>query len=347
MIVVIGNYGSTNIGDEAILHGFLKKNYLTNKEEKVIVFSSNPSYTIDCLKDFNYYINVDIVYTIPTGIRSFFKSIFTFSILKNIFYIKKANKIIFAGGGLLQDDEIAAIWIWFFRFLFCRVLNKNIEWHAISIGPINYKISKKIINIIIKYSKYISVRDKNFFLNNQKFFFEEDYVLLLDLFKDYNIVYDKSDNKNNIFIGVSLRLHKKMNNDFLSKFMQVLYNVQQKYNNIYFITLPFETYKNDDRNILSKLNLSNIYYINSFFKPCDIIRQMCKCDIIIGMRLHSLIFANKLNIPYIPIIYSPKINNFVSELDIKYLDISNFNYEYFFNQLNNLLLNIKKYKYEK
>lgn len=338
MIVLIGNYGSTNIGDEAILHGAIKRLYAENQDEKIIVFSCNPKYTKHSLIKTKYK-DIEIICTIPTGIRSFLKSLFTGNIFNNILYIKRANKVIFGGGGLLQDDDIKAIWIWFLKFLFCRVLNKNIEWRSISIGPIHYKISKKIISIIIKYSSYISVRDLNFKFDNKLLPFEQDYVLDLDLISDYNIVYKKY-NDHNIVIGISLRNHKYLTPDFICKITRCLNTIQKNYN-ISFMTLPFEIYNNDDRKILYKLQLPKITYVDNLY-VYDMIKKMLQCDIIIGMRLHSIIFAQKLNIPYIPLIYANKINNFVSDIDNKYLKITDFNYEYFTNKLHWILSNLNK-----
>jgi polysaccharide pyruvyl transferase WcaK-like protein len=45
-----------------------------------------------------------------------------------------------------------------------------------------------------------------------------------------------------------------------------------------------------------------------------IVLELCKeCDLIVGMRYHSLVFAKALNVPFIPLSYAWKTAVFVAE----------------------------------
>src|SRR5690554_5211549 len=47
------------------------------------------------------------------------------------------------------------------------------------------------------------------------------------------------------------------------------------------------------------------------------LEQVSLCDLIIGMRLHSLIYAASYLIPMIGISYDPKIDHFLQRIDMK------------------------------
>jgi len=51
--------------------------------------------------------------------------------------------------------------------------------------------------------------------------------------------------------------------------------------------------------------------------PQQMLRQVGQCDVLIGMRLHSLIYAAGRRVPLIGISYDPKIDHFLSRIDCR------------------------------
>ncbi|MEK4981498.1 polysaccharide pyruvyl transferase CsaB [Bacillus sp. FSL K6-6540] len=49
-------------------------------------------------------------------------------------------------------------------------------------------------------------------------------------------------------------------------------------------------------------------------QPQDMLREVSRCDMILGMRLHSLIYAANQSVPLLGISYDPKINHFLKRL---------------------------------
>ena len=48
--------------------------------------------------------------------------------------------------------------------------------------------------------------------------------------------------------------------------------------------------------------------------PQDMLREVHECDVLIGMRLHSLIYAAGQRVPLIGISYDPKIDHFLKRI---------------------------------
>ncbi|MGG3508620.1 polysaccharide pyruvyl transferase CsaB [Paenibacillus lautus] len=61
-------------------------------------------------------------------------------------------------------------------------------------------------------------------------------------------------------------------------------------------------------------NGSNISFYRDEKQPQDMLREVSRCDMILGMRLHSLIYAANQSVPLLGISYDPKINHFLKRL---------------------------------
>jgi polysaccharide pyruvyl transferase WcaK-like protein len=57
--------------------------------------------------------------------------------------------------------------------------------------------------------------------------------------------------------------------------------------------------------------------------PQHMLAEVNACDILIGMRLHSLIYAASQQVPMIGISYDPKIDQFLQRLDMKAVATTN------------------------
>lgn len=135
-ILIIGNYGAGNFGDELVLESILKM----LPKEKIRVVS----------RDF---------YPFPSGIRSFFISIFTRRIFKTLATYMRANTVIFGGGTLFTSEEPITIWIWSMQILPAIFLRKKIICFGQGIGPIRGRFSKWIMRKIFSRFAHIILRD--------------------------------------------------------------------------------------------------------------------------------------------------------------------------------------------
>lgn len=61
-------------------------------------------------------------------------------------------------------------------------------------------------------------------------------------------------------------------------------------------------------------NGSEISYYVEEQQPQDMLREVSRCDVVLGMRLHSLIYAANRRVPLLGISYDPKIDHFLKRL---------------------------------
>ena len=94
---LIGNYGATNVGDDAILASILK----SHASHEWTVFSADPDDTHSRFK-------VKSAPLFPLGIRSLFK----FGFRKSIRALKSVEAVVLGGGGLFQDNHVFACFLW-------------------------------------------------------------------------------------------------------------------------------------------------------------------------------------------------------------------------------------------
>lgn len=68
----------------------------------------------------------------------------------------------------------------------------------------------------------------------------------------------------------------------------------------------------------SRLSLrkSSVLVVKDVLHPQDMLAQVSQCDVLIGMRLHSLIYAASQYVPMAGISYDPKIDQFLHRLQI-------------------------------
>ncbi len=292
-ILLAGYYGFNNIGDEAILEMFLK--ILEKKVDKknIRILTADPDKTE---KKFNI------------------KGIDRYSFVKVNKAIKEADVVLVGGGSLLQDvTSKKSIYYYLYIIYISKLLNKKIALLSQGIGPINGKINKIVASKVLKKVDYISVRDKNSLEELRKIGLDKkDIMLAADPVINYKSNF-KSKNKNRINIGFSLREWQESNiinliNRLISSFDEKKYE---------FTFIPF--HYDEDVRILENVNCNgrNCNIIRDRKRIDEVYEIISNLDLMVGVRLHSLIFAAAAKIPVIGISYDPKVENFLKSIGEK------------------------------
>lgn len=190
-IVVCGNYGAKNLGDEMILEGLLTTLKSIHPNAEVTVLSGNPEETLEKSSEkFSSEIHrkypekssttgfqIKSLPKFPAGLRSILKSIFTsskYSIApySNATEADKTNKIstdeavkncdyfILGGGGLFGSLTFKANLIWAIQALKAYKYGKPVIMYGQSISPIRWKFVRGLIKKIFEKATLITVRDE-------------------------------------------------------------------------------------------------------------------------------------------------------------------------------------------
>jgi polysaccharide pyruvyl transferase CsaB len=282
-ILIFGNYGGQNWGDEGILSGLLSA--LASSRFRIIVISSQPKHT-------GKHHNISSFPPPPFGIRSFFR----FSFLRTIRCISSADIILFGGGGLFQDREKRAIFLWgWYRFI-AGMFGKRIIFVGNSVGPLRSFVSRYIAKQSFFSSSFISLRD-----THSQELLEKMGIPLENIISSTDA----------LFLLRKLPKKREREGTILAFRRSDKKNIQ-KIKNIFSI-LPKPIYvismDKEDEDFLSKYNVP-------FLHPKSVLHLrniFSQSKFVLSSRLHGGIFALQAETPFLLLSAAPKIQHFFSE----------------------------------
>ncbi|MFQ3550132.1 MAG: polysaccharide pyruvyl transferase CsaB [Armatimonadota bacterium] len=308
-ILISGYYGCANAGDEAVLAGIFETFNLLKIDADIIVLTSD----IEDTKD--KYPNANCVNK--------------FSILKVIKEIKNSDIVISGGGSLLQDVTSKKSLQYYLLILrIAQFFKKKTMIYAQGIGPLKDASSRKSVAKVLKRVDEITVRDqdsKNLLISlgilPSKIEIVCDPAVLIepDLHVS-NIILKDLNAGNETLIGVSLRPWHNQEK-WLNELAEGIKNACKKLHaKPIIISMQPEIDLQLSKAFDDAIILPNIYDV----KVLKGIISNCK--LIVGMRLHSLIFAASERVPFVPISYDPKVNSFSETIGKKdIIDLENIN----------------------
>lgn len=295
-IGIIGNYGATNIGDDAILTAILKS--LSGHE--ITVLSSDPKKT-------SSQFGVDSVPLFPLGVRSSLKNGFR----RTIRAIKDVDVVVLGGGGLFQDNYIYACMLWYWQVVWVRILNKPLFIYATGVGPLKTWLGKKLARWAYNEADVITVRDKYSRDTLHKIgVLEQNIYTTTDPAFIYNAPEVTKDRTKNLFV-VSIRPWLNYNGKIISSFTKYLEELKKE-KDIEIVFVCMQQIKEKDHKVIDPIikKIGGQLYIPSNFS--ELIQVMQKAEFAIGMRYHFLIAAILTQTPILPVSYSPKINELLN-----------------------------------
>lgn len=308
-ILLSGYYGFNNLGDEAILEAII--NNLKNKlnDTTITVLSAKPEITKE-------------KYGVDSVNR---RSIF--GIIKAI---KDCNLLISGGGSLLQDiTSKRSIHYYLGIIAIGLLMGKKIMVYSQGIGPINKNTNRIITRFLLNKVDYITVRDQksrsdllDMGVKDCKIEVTADPVISIGKSgreKGRNILskYNRELEGKRI-IGISFR---GKNYDIRMKriLIKVVEGLRSEFNSE-IVFIPF--HYNEDMELMDDLQqeLGNkALFIKERYDIKEILSIIENLDILVGVRLHSLIFSAVAEIPMIGISYDPKIDYFMETIGLQSL----------------------------
>lgn len=304
-VVLAGYYGFQNMGDEALLEVLILKLKELNPHIRIFVLANNP-------KEISKKLKVEAVerFNLFHLIKAFFMS----------------DRIIFGGGGLFQDiTSLKSLLYYLGLIVIAKIMRNKIYLIAQGIGPIKRKASKILISITFKFVNEISVRDEKSYeilnkLISKNIIITADPALLLPVHKR-DLKTDELKKK----VVVSLRKSPNFTKSKKDILVQVLKKIIQE-ENLKLHFLPF--HGDEDKKVsIEIINMLDIDCILEEPKttPQYLIRSLEGSYMVIGMRLHSLIFSSILEIPFIGLSYDPKVKSFCGTFNSPAIDLETLN----------------------
>lgn len=304
-VIISGYYGFRNIGDDAMLRSIVDNLKYKKPDISILVLSKKPVET-----SMNY--NVHAINR------------------KNMFAVyssmKRAKLFIYGGGNIIQDSTssrsllfyLGAAWL-------AKKLGLKVMFYANGIGPINKRrnteYSKKILNM----ADVITVREKISYNELEKMGITKPKIVLtadaalavhVENGKTAEIIFaNEGIPLNTGYAGFSVRKCPGNDKHQQARYEKVIAEAADYIYNNYsllpvFVPMEYQADIFTIQNIILKMK-TNGYVVTNNHSVSETFGIIKKMDIMIGMRLHALIFAAYMNVPIIGISYQPKVEGFL------------------------------------
>lgn len=294
-IVISGYYGFENIGDEAILFAIIRSVKEYDPQVELVVLSNDPQYT----KEKH---GVDAVNRWNVG-----------QVAKAV----KGADFMISGGGSLFQDQTSNKNIWYYAAVIrlARWFKKPVLVYAQGIGPVKHKKNQRLLKKLFQSVQIITVRDEHSrqalesYGVSQPIQIVPDPVLGIDpagLQSEWLAGKQIAQKK----LAVSIRSWSH-DQAYLKKVADALDELAAEGYAI--VLVPMHgSYDEKTSKQLQKLMHRDAHIAPSH---CSINEKMAiikESDVLLGMRLHALIFAAIGNTPFLALSYDPKIDAFTS-----------------------------------
>ncbi len=298
--VLMGYYGFNNSGDETLLYSMIKNLKEEKDDARLLVLSKVPKETE---KTYGVY------------------SINRYNLFRVKKELKNSHLFIFGGGSLIQDVTSDKS-LWFYLNMLKLAISAKIPvmLYANGIGPVKKEKNRKMAAKILNKADVITLRDENSLkeaesmgVTAQKFVTADpalsmngvDRKTATKLLKEEGISPDEK------LLGISVRDWKECDETFWTSFIKQTDEICEKYG-LTPVFIPLK--KPEDEEFSCKLQeklRTKSYVLKNTYTAEEIVGIFGVCELIIGMRLHSLIYASAVTTPAIGISYDPKVSGFV------------------------------------
>lgn len=302
-ILISGYYGFGNAGDEAMLTAILGALYEREPNAVVTVISGNPARTRE-----THGVQAISRLAMPRILRE----------------VSRCDLLISGGGSLLQDVTSKRSLYYYLGIirlaLWCK---KPVFLYAQGIGPLFRPAARNTVRDVLNRTQAITVRDKG----SQELLTElgvttppitvtADAVLAMHpgdpdigrmLMRRYGIsgIAPK--------IGVSVR-EWRGNGQYKQKLAQACDELQHRTDGqIIFVPMQYPEDKVAAEDIASAMKKPAVV-LDESYTTAELMGIIGAMDVVIGIRLHALIFAALMGVPSVGISYDPKVDRFLESV---------------------------------
>lgn len=308
-IVVSGYYGFRNSGDEAVLQSILsaleEEGRAAGIVIKPVVLSIDPKWT-----------------SRTYGVKAVHRM--KLAEVRNA--IKNSDGLISGGGSLLQDATgLGSIPYYLGILKLAQWMGKPTFIYAQGIGPVNRKLFRPFIASVFRRCEYISVRDSESAALLHSMGVARDGIQVVPdpvmglALPEGEAAGAATGSEELPVVGVSVRFWNADRSE-LAKLAEGLASLCRRCA-VHIRFLPFHVPGDDEASRFVIEQMGNVAEFGCAVStaaetehPYEMLREVSRCRLLIGMRLHSLIYAASQEVPLLGISYDPKIDHFLSRL---------------------------------
>lgn len=301
--VICGAYGRGNAGDEAILQAIVSQMRGIDKDMPLTVLSRDKLDTRQKNKT-----NAIYIFNVPSFIK----------------HLKRSQIFINGGGSLIQDvTSSRSLYFYLFTLWAARLCGCRVIMYGCGIGPIkkgrNQKIAARILNRNVE---IITLRDSNSVQVLAEIGVKKPIIRLsadptVNLGKSPKRSVEAAFAAENVpadaaKIGFCLRNWPEFTNP---EAVAAAADYAYQHYGLLPVFIPIELPKDiEAASHVTSLMSSPYYACNNRHSVEELIGMLGSMQVVVGMRLHSLIFATSGGAPVIGISYDVKVDSFIHDI---------------------------------
>lgn len=307
-ILIAGYHGFGNCGDEAILRAMVTSFKKIADDIDIIALSNDPSFTE---KEYNI------------------EAVQRFNMKEVMSAVKKCDILVLGGGTLLQDGTSTRSLVYYLSIIKAAQLHgKRVMLYANGIGPVDRRTNRRLMRSVLKKVDCITLREKlscsdlsNIGVKNSNTVVTADPAFRLegtDTEAAEQLLHTAGvAEQGKKRIGVSVRAWNKARygDDYCGKIAKACDIMSRKGYEIIFIPMQYPSDISISDKIADMMQEES-HVLRAKYTPEEILGIVGRCDVMLSMRLHALIFAAVMNVPMAGIIYDPKIEYYLKELEM-------------------------------
>lgn len=302
-IVISGYYGFGNAGDEAMLAAMIEVLTELAPDINITVISGNPQ---------------------DTRRRHGVASVYRLNYLEIARVLSKSKLLISGGGSLLQDvTSERSLYYYLSIVMLAKKMNTPVMLYAQGIGPVRGKLARSVMRYIGNMVDLITVRDegsleelKRLQVTKPPIYVTADPVLAMhqvDKQVGKTILRKAGVEGNAPLIGISVREWQDWGH-YKQVLVQVADQLAVEFGaRIVFLPMQWPEDVAVSQKIASRTKQGAIV-LGEEYTTSELLSLVGNFDMLIGIRLHALIFASVMHVPMVGISYDPKIERFLETL---------------------------------
>lgn len=291
-VLISGYYGYKNTGDDSLLKAIVQSLKEQKPDVSVTVLSKKPSETAGMY-----------------GV----KSIHRYNIFTIIHTLKNTRLLISGGGSLLQDVTSTQSYKYYSLIMKTAMyFGAKVMVYANGIGPLRVEKNRQDCRELLEKVDVITLRDAQSMQELKEMGLKKEITVSADPAFSLNPAKMGAGEGEQYFV-VSVRKWKTLPEDFADKIASVCSYIKEKYN-ISPVFVPMQSWMDGDmcKNIADKCGGK----LRDDFEDVEFLIEYIKNSrFVLGMRLHTLIYALGVNVPVIALSYDPKVDAIVKKWD--------------------------------
>ncbi len=296
-VVISGYYGFHNSGDDAILSAIIGSLREKCPNINIVVLSRNPretakNHNVDSIDRFNFF---------------------------KIFLVLRRTKLLISGGGSLLQDVTSSKSLFYYLSVMriAKLCGTKVMLYANGIGPILKKGNARHVKHAVNRADLVTLREKasrdelsRFMEESVPVFVTADPVYALEDGNEAEIQSALSRagvSGSTEYFVVSVREWKSSDKEMTRKLAELCDAISKKHGLFPLIVPMQDIYdKKISQEIAEKIKC-DCGLLECGLSPKTLIGVVAKSKLVVGMRLHTLIYAVKSNVPAIALDYDPKV----------------------------------------